>query len=179
MARRRHAARLLWIAPLLLTLASVGCGYHVVGSNGNLPKSWRTVSVPVFANHTLHYRLGQIFTQAVVRELEARTTYRIVPDPAQADAVLMGDITSIRAVPVLFDSKTGRATTMLVTVEAKVRLKDRASGKVIYRNDRLVFRDEYEFSTDPKSFFQEEDPALGRMARDFASRVVSDMLENF
>lgn len=174
-----RAARALLLLPLALALAGVGCGYHVAGRANNLPKTWRTIAVPVFANHTLHYRLEQIFTQAVVRELEARTSYRIVPDPAQADAVLLGDMTSIEAVPVLFDTATGRATTMLVTVRAKVRLEDRVTKKVFYSNDNLVFRDEYELSTNPQSFFEEENPALGRMANDFASRVVSDMLESF
>jgi hypothetical protein len=32
---------------------------------------------------------------------------------------------------------------------------------------------------DIPSFFQEEGPALGRMSRDFASQLVSDVLENF
>lgn len=169
----------LLLLALTLAAAGAGCGYHVVGTTGNLPKSWHTIAVPVFANHTLHYRLGQIFTEAVVRELEARTSYRIVPDPSQANAVLLGELTSIHAVPVLFDAKTGRATTMLVTIQAKVRLEDRATRKIYYRNDNLVFRDEYELSTDPRSFFEEENPAIGRMARAFASRVVSDMLENF
>lgn len=166
-------------ACLLLTLASAGCGYHVAGREVHLPKDWRTIAVPVFVNHTLQYRLEQRFTQAVVRELEQRTSYRIVPHPKQADAVLLGEMTSIEAVPVLFDSSTGRATTMLVTVQAKVRLEDRSSGKIVYRNDNFVFRDEYELSTDPKTFFEEESPALDRMARDFASRLVDDVLENF
>lgn len=175
--RPRAGRFLLFVVPLALALAGAGCGYRVVGRGGDLPKAWHTIAVPVFANHTTHYRIGQIFTEAVIRELEARTSYRIVPDPAQADAVLLGDITSIKAVPVLFDASTGRATTMLVTVQAKVRLENRASKKVVYQNGKLVFRDEYELSTNPKSFFEEESPALGRMAHDFAARVVSDMLE--
>lgn len=167
------------MATLALILASAGCGYHVVGRESALPKSWHSIAVPVFVNRTMRYRLEQRFTQAVVRELEARTTYRIVPDPSQADAVLHGEMMSIEAVPVLFDSTTGRASMMLVTVQLKVSLEDRGSRKVIYKNDKFVFRDEYELTTDPKSFFEEEDPALGRMAHDFASTLVSGILENF
>jgi outer membrane lipopolysaccharide assembly protein LptE/RlpB len=166
-------------AALACAAVGAGCGYHVVGRTGDLPKTWHTIAVPIFANHTLHYRIEQTFTEAVVRELEARTSYRIVPDPSQADAILAGDITSIQAVPVLFDATTGRATTMLVTVQAKVRLEDRITKKVYYQNNNLVFRDEYEFSSNPRTFFEEENPALGRMARDFAARVVSGMLEGF
>jgi hypothetical protein len=32
---------------------------------------------------------------------------------------------------------------------------------------------------DIPSFFQEEGPALDRMSRDFASQLVSDVIENF
>lgn len=177
--KRRCGPRgpLLMLGALALAMAGAGCGYHVVGSGAMLPKTWRTIAVPVFVNHTLHYRLDQRFTQAVVRELEARTSYRIVPDPKQADAVLLGQMTSIEAVPVLFDAQTGRATTMLVTVTAKVRLEDRKTKKVLYENDNFVLRDEYELSTNAKTFFDEENPALSRMARDFASRLVADVLE--
>lgn len=162
-----------------ILLAGAGCGYHVAGRGADLPKTWHTVSVPIFVNHTLHYRLDQIFSQAVVRELEARTTYRIVPNPKAADAELFGQMTSIEAVPLLFDASTGRATTMLVTVRAKVRLEDLATKKILYRDDNLVFRDEYELSSNPSTFFDEESPALDRMARSFASQVVSGILENF
>jgi outer membrane lipopolysaccharide assembly protein LptE/RlpB len=177
--KRPRGPAWLLAAPLALAMVAAGCGYHVAGRGAMLPKTWHTLSIPVFANHTLRYRLGQRFTQAVVREFEARTSYRIVPDPRHADAVLHGDMTSIEAVPVLFDSTTGRATTMLVTVHLKVRLEDRTTKKISYRNDDFVFRDEYELSTNPKSFFEEENPALDRMARDLAARLVSDVLENF
>jgi hypothetical protein len=169
----------LFAAALGLMLAGAGCGYHVAGRGADLPKTWRTISVPVFVNHTLHYRLDQIFTEAVVRDLEARTTYRIVPDPKSADAELLGQMMSIEAVPVLYDTTSGRATTMLVTVHAKVSLEDVATKKIIYRDNNLVFRDEYELSSDPKTFFDEESPALDRMARSFAAQVVSGILENF
>jgi hypothetical protein len=182
LGKRRHSGR-HGLATLLgvvaLALAGAGCGYHVAGRGALLPKTWRTISVPVFVNHTLHYRLGPRFTEAVVRELEARTTYRIVPDPRGADAVLLGQVKSIEAVPVLYDSSSGRATTMLVTVTAGVRLEDRKTKKIIYEDKKFVFRDEYELSTDPKTFFDEENPALGRITRDFASRLVSDLLEGF
>ena len=79
----------------------------------------------------------------------------------------------------VFDPTTSRATTILVTVTMKVSLQDRASGNILYHNDNLLFREPYEVSTDIPSFFQEEGPALDRMARDLAARIVADMQENF
>jgi hypothetical protein len=43
----------------------------------------------------------------------------------------------------------------------------------------MVFRDEYQISTDAREFFEEQDPALERMARDFAAQLVSNVVETF
>jgi hypothetical protein len=42
-----------------------------------------------------------------------------------------------------------------------------------------VFRDPYEISTDVPSFFEESGPAMDRVARDFASRLVAEMRESY
>lgn len=172
------------IRPGILTLcvASLflgGCGYHVAGRGTELPAAWKTLAVPAFTNRTPHYRIEQRITAAVIRELEARTSYRIVPEARTADAVLHGEITGIETSPVLFDATTGHVTTMLVTVRLKVSLDDRATGKALYTNDNFVFRDEYQISSDVATFFEEESPALDRLSRDFAADLVSNLLEGF
>jgi hypothetical protein len=169
---------------LLFTLAvallsSASCGYHVAGRGERLPSSWKTIAVPALVNRTSRYRLEQRLTEAVIREFQARTTYRIIQNESSADAVLHGEITSIEGSPVLFDATTGRVTAMLVTLRVKVKLIDRQTQKAVSQNDNLVFRDEYQISTDVNSFFEEQDPALDRMARDFASQLVAGIVENF
>jgi hypothetical protein len=79
----------------------------------------------------------------------------------------------------LFDTQTGRATTMLVTVRCEITLTQTETQKVLYHSDKFVFRNEYEISTDVKSFSEEQDPALDRLARDFAQRLVAAITENF
>jgi hypothetical protein len=93
----------------------------------------------------------------------------------------------VEAVPLLFvttpatatEASTTRATTMLVTMRCDVTLTERDTEKILYQNDNFVFRNEYEISTDVKSFFEEQDPALDRMAQDFARRLVAAITENF
>ena len=155
-----------------------GCGYRVVGRASVLPEGAHTLAIPAFTNQTAQYRIEQILTEAVVREFIARTKYRIVPDANGADLVLNGDVTGISSAAVLYDPVSGRATTVLVTVNLRVTLHD-AAGKTLYQNNNLVFRQPYEISVDIPSFFQEEGPALDRMSRDFATQLVSDVLENF
>ena len=173
------AARAALAALLCLGLAAGGCGYRVAGRGASLPKEWKTLAVVALQNRTTTYRIEQRLTEAVVRELLARTKYRIVSDPATADAVLRGEITHIEANAILFDTATGRATTMLVTVRTTVRLEDRESGRTVYQNESFLFREPYEISTDVKTFFEEQQPALDRLARDFSARLVSAILENF
>jgi len=169
----------LLFALAVALLSSGGCGYHVAGRAARLPSSWKTIAVPALVNRTSRYRLEQRLTESVIREFQTRTTYRIIQDENSADAVLHGEITSIEGSPVLFDATTGRVTAMLVTLRVKVKLIDRQTQKPVYQNENLVFRDEYQISTDVNSFFEEQDPALGRMAHDFAAQVVSAILENF
>ncbi len=168
-------------ALLLLAVAvfCTGCGYHVAGRGSRLPASLKTIAVPTLENRTSRYRIEQRLTEAVVRELLARTSYRVVSDPAAADAVLRGQITDLESSVLLFDTTTRRATTMLVTLRVKVRFEDRETKNVLYQNDNLLFREQYEVSTDVPSFFEEEDPALDRLARDFAAKLVAALLENF
>lgn len=169
----------LRLAVLVAALAAAGCGYHVAGHASQLPSEWKDIAVPAFKNDTTRYRIEQRFTQAVIREFITRTKYRVVQDPQSADAVLHGEVLSIETSPVLFEATTGQVTTMLVTVHTKVELIDNKTEKPVYKNDDMVFRDEYQISTDLNSFFEEQDPALERMSRDLASHLVSNVLENF
>jgi outer membrane lipopolysaccharide assembly protein LptE/RlpB len=162
-----------------VVMMASGCGYHVAGRAAELPSTWHTLGVPIFVNHTSTYRIEQRITEAVMHEFLARTKYHLVPSEDGVDAVLHGDITDIEAVPLLFDATSGHVSTMLVTLKLRVSLVDESSKKVVYRNDNFVFRNEYQVSSDVNTFFQEEDPAFGRMSRDFATDLVSRVLEGF
>ena len=175
---KRGWARLALLT-FLLTVYAAGCGYHVAGHNDALPKSVNVIAVVALENKTTSYRIEQKLTAATVHEFLARTRYKIVSNPADGDAVLRGKVVSLEAVPLLFDTITGRATTMLVTVKCEVTLTDSATSKLLYHNENFLFRNEYEISTDPHSFFEEQDPALDRLARDFAARLVAAVIENY
>ena len=178
-------ARRILCAPLLVSAVLSGCGYHVAGRSNSLPKSIHVIAVPALENKTTSYRIEQRLTTATVHEFLVKTSYRVVPDPANGDAVLRGKVLSLEAVPLLFDTATGRATTMLVSVKCEITFEERETGKILYHTDNFVFRNQYEISTDAnnpnsiKNFFEEQDPALERMAQDFAARLVAAVTENY
>lgn len=164
---------------LLASAIAGGCGYHVAGRSSSVPKSIRVIAVPALENKTTSYRIEQRLTTATVHEFLAKTSYRVVPDPANGDAVLRGKVLSVEAAPLLFDTATGRATTMLVTLKCEITFEERETGKILYHADSFLFRNQYEISTDVKSFFEEQDPALDRLAQDFAARLVAAVTENY
>jgi len=162
-----------------LLLGATGCGYHTAGHAVRIPESIHTIAVPAFTNRTHTYKVEQTLTAAVVREFSSRTPYRVVSDPgADADAVLNGNVIAVSASPLTFDSTTGRASSMLVTVAIDVRLVDR-KGAILYQNPNYIFRDEYQVSREISSFFEEQSPALDRLARDFSRTLVSNILEAY
>jgi outer membrane lipopolysaccharide assembly protein LptE/RlpB len=169
-----------------LVLLLSGCGYHVAGHSNSLPKNIHTIAVPAFENKTTSYRIEQRLTAATVHEFIAKTPYRIVSNSNGGDAVLRGKVLTLEVLPLLFENSTPtvpanvtRATTMLVTMKCEVTLEDRETGKILYHTDNFIFRNQYEISTDVKSFFEEQDPAVERMAADFASRLVAAVTENY
>jgi outer membrane lipopolysaccharide assembly protein LptE/RlpB len=173
------SGRGLLVPAMAAVFAVAGCGYHVAGRSAALPKNIHVIAVPALENKTTSYRLEQKLTAATVHELLAKTSYRVVSNPEEGDAVLRGKVLSLEAVPLLFDTTTGRATTMLVTVKCELTFTESATQKVLYHADSFVFRNEYEISTDLKSFFEEQDPALDRLAQDFAAHLVAAVRENY
>jgi outer membrane lipopolysaccharide assembly protein LptE/RlpB len=166
---------------LLLTLiaGATGCGYHTAGHSTRLPQNINSIAVPAFENKTHTYRVEQVLTAAVLRELVTRTKYQIVPqNDNTADAVLRAEVLSTAAAPLTYDSSTGRASSEVVTLVVAVKLVGR-DGRVLYENRNYTFRDKYQVSREITSFFDEQSPALQRIARDFASGLVSDLLEAF
>ena len=171
----RNAYKFLLI--LLLTLS--GCSYHTATRGGSQIPNVNTLAVPAFANQTTTYKVEQTLTSAVVKELLKRTNYKLVyRDDSSADATLHGTITSASAFPQTYDPQTSRASSMVVAVSMKITLVAR-DGRVLYDNPNYSFRDQYQISREISSFFNEESPALDRLARDFARTLVSDMLEGF
>jgi outer membrane lipopolysaccharide assembly protein LptE/RlpB len=156
-----------------------GCGYHTAGHAVTLPDNVRTIAIPAFVNQTQTFKIEQMLTAAVVRELVTRTHYRVIDQVNDdADAALHGTVLSTYTTPLTYDSRTGRAASVMVVISMKVSLLDK-QGKVLYQNPSYLFREQYEVSRDLNSFFEEDSPALQRLSRDFAQTLVSNILEGF
>jgi outer membrane lipopolysaccharide assembly protein LptE/RlpB len=176
----RTPIRTLAFALAFAALAPLaGCGYHTAGAATHIPASVRTIAIPVFATHAQAFHTEMALTQAVIRELNTRTKYRVVTgSPADADAVLNGTVLTQTSVPLTYDSTTGETSSYLVTITVKVVLAAH-DGRILYQNDALSYREQYQSTQDITGFIREDPAAVNRLARDFAQALVSDMLESF
>ncbi|HYX27537.1 MAG TPA: LptE family protein [Pyrinomonadaceae bacterium] len=148
-------------------------------SKSQLPNYIKTVAVPPFQNTALRYKIESRFTKAVMDELIHRGHgIKVQSDREGADAVIDGVVKSFSFGGVLLDDK-GRARIFEVQITAAVTVRDQHDNRVIYDNQNFIFRGEYEFANDPRNFFNEEDPAVMRIARSFAESIVSTLINGF
>jgi Lipopolysaccharide-assembly len=170
-------------AMLLAGAAASACGYSLAGRGSFLPAYIRTIGVPQFINHTTVFDVERRVTERVRSELLGRGKYKVLPTEIGNDAVLTGEILSIAIQPLAFTQQNQGARYVLV-MTAKVEFKDLKTGKVIWANPVMQFRDEFEPATvanvgDASVYFGQDQNALERLATEFARSVVSALLEAF
>jgi len=163
--------------------AETGCGYALAGRGTFLPSYIRSIGVPTFTNHTTVFNLETMLTQKVRSEFIGRGKYQILPEATGVDAVLIGEVTSVNIAPASFSSQQ-LATRYVLTMAAKIELRDLRENKVLWENPSLLFRQEYEGTAgrsvaDPAAYFQQDVTALERISTDFARSIVSAILEAF
>jgi outer membrane lipopolysaccharide assembly protein LptE/RlpB len=154
-----------------------GCGYHTLGAATHLPPDIKTISVPLFISRTEAYHTETVMTNAVIRELATRTRFRVIPtESPDAGAVLHGAILNEQVTPLTYNSSTQQSSSFIITIVASVTLNG-ADGRVLYQNKNMVYREQYQSTTDLATFIQEDPAAVERLSRAFARQVVADLLE--
>jgi Lipopolysaccharide-assembly len=173
---------------LVVVFASSGCGYALAGRGNFLPSYIQTIGVPTFQNHTSYFVLAELVTDKVRTEFIGRGNYKIVPEAAGADAVLVGAVTNVSVVPASFSTEQ-QASRYTITVTANIELRDVAKDTVLWTNPALSVREEYDATSsltsdptgfvDPSTFFNQETNAVERVSSEFSRTVVSAILEAF
>lgn len=161
----------------LLVAGLGGCGYQTGGKGETLPATLHTIAIPAFKNVTTKYKLTGMLPQEIGREFIGRTRYRIVSDPTQADAVLEGSITRYYSSPTVYDPATSRSSGVQIIVWLNITLKERTTGKELYKRVGFDVKERYEITGDQQTYIDESDAALGRLSRSVARQVVSSILE--
>lgn len=169
---------------LVVGVASSGCGYALAGRGSFLPAYIRVVGIPELENRTGFIQVEQVLTERIRTEFIGRGTYAVRPEAAGTDAVLSGEITGISVQPVAFnDQQLG--SRYLITMTLRAQFTDTRTSEVLWSNDALIFREEYDLQTrsggpiEGAAFIDQERSSVERISSDIARTVVTAILEAF
>ena len=122
----------MWIRPkfcvLLLLVWLTGCAAYEIGNQGLYPDHVRTVYVPMIDSSSFRRNLGEQLTEAVVKEIELKTDYKVVGN-SNADSILSARIVG-ETKRVLIQSRTGEPRELETHFQVEVRWIDRG-GRVL------------------------------------------------
>lgn len=76
---------------VILLVVCAGCAHYQFGHNGLYRRDIYSVHVPVFESETLRRHMGERLTEAVTKEIELKTPYKVTQG-LNADSVLYGRI---------------------------------------------------------------------------------------
>src|SRR5688572_24644905 len=130
----------------MLAVMSSGCGYSLAGRGSFLPDYIRVVGIPALVNNSTFFQVEQILTEKIRTEFIGRGRYTVVPNVEGADAVVTGAVTSITVQPASFN-ELQLASRYLFTLTMRIEFTDTRTTKVLWTNQSLTFREEYELNT--------------------------------
>lgn len=116
----------------LAVLALAGCGYTF--DTGIDPRI-RTVHVPTFTSDSFRSGYGEQLTEAVHRQIQLRTPYRIVTAAEPADTRLVGHVTRVDK-SVISETRYDDPRELQMLLAVNVRWEETRTGRVL--SERLV-----------------------------------------
>jgi hypothetical protein len=172
---------------LVMGMVLNNCGYKLAGFSQQIPSHIKTIIIPDFVNKTTRYQVEQFITFAVRDEFIKRSNLVLVENESRADSILEGTITQFDVRPLSY-SEDASANFYRVSISVSVRFIDLQSNEIIFEGQNINFSDSYEIDvyggdagdfTAAEDFFSQETETLAKIAGEFASSVVTTILENF
>jgi outer membrane lipopolysaccharide assembly protein LptE/RlpB len=170
MTRRKGLA-----AILVLAVTAAGCGYSLRPS---LPGNIKTVHIPTLQNRTQEPGIEDFVTQALTTALVTSGVARIAQNAEQADAILDGAIVEYTLTSLAFD-RTANVTQYRLQIALALTLKDRRSGDVVWRQDRIGERADFPVAGQVSTTIALEQDAVRRAAVNISRAIVSLAFEGF
>ncbi len=125
------------LAPIsaILLLLLGGCAGYQIGNYSLYPDHVRTVHVAVFESVSFRRNMGERLTEAVCKEIERITPYKVV-GRASADSVLAGRITN-ETKQVVVEARSGEAREIQTSLQVEVSWTD-CHGQELRRRQSIA-----------------------------------------
>lgn len=165
------------VAVALLALAAAGaggCGYSL---RGTLPPHIQTVAVTMLRNRTAEPAIDQVLTRAIADAFATNGRLRVTT-PAEADAVLEGEVVGYEVRAIAFDRQANvEQYRLLVTLD--LRLRDVRANRLLFEQRGVQERADFLVPATVAETIAREQAALRVAATDIARAVVSRAVEQF
>lgn len=157
---------------LLAALVFTGCGYS---STELYPTAYRTVAVPNFVNRSDTRAVEFNLREALIKEIEQRTPYKVVSGTGAADTQLTGTVTRVQRSLVSRGATAGLPQEIEVSVTVDFEWRDLQTGETVRGYNGLSSAGQFvpdrrvgEFGEDGTRL------AVQRLAQDIVSRMRED-----
>jgi hypothetical protein len=163
----------------VVVVASLGCGYALVGRGSNIPDDVQIIYLDPLENNTRRSQVEQILNQAIADEVVLRGRFDLAAGEERSDAILSGQITGFVVTPVSFDDE-GLAEEYEIQISAAMEFRRVGGDEVLWQNPNYVFRENYELEDEEgTAFFDRENVAITEVAIIFAKTLLTDLMEGF
>jgi hypothetical protein len=122
------------LSALALIAISTGCAGYRMGARSLYRNDLRTVHVPMIESSSFRRNLGERLTEAVVKQIELTTPYKVVGDPATAESVLRCQLISDRK-DLSIETRTDEPRDLRLTFVVQVDWVDRFGQPLIQRTE--------------------------------------------
>ncbi|MDB4756513.1 LPS assembly lipoprotein LptE [Mariniblastus sp.] len=147
----------------------IGCASYQIGNRGMFRADVCTVHVPVFESDSFRIFIGERLTEAVVKEIESRTPFKVV-QLANADSLLKGKI-ELEQKRVLIESTNDDARDLQVNLVVSVSWTDRY-GRPLMSRQSITVNELTTFAPEGgQSLATAQKEVIGKIARDIVSQM--------
>lgn len=158
---------------MVAAVALTSCGYHLGGVRNRALAKMDSVSISMFANHSLYPDVAMQLTTALGEELQRDGAYRILA-PERADITISGTVTSVVSSGLRTNSRnTYLSTEIGLTVTASYTIVQNSTGKVLL-SGRASAEGSY-FNDETGNVQTARDSALSYATRQVAEKIVQNM----
>lgn len=171
---RRDALLRVQSVVVTFIILLTGCAGYRLGATQDLP--YRSVAVPVLKNSTLFPGLETVVTSAIRRRFQSDGTLQL-ETAGQADVIVSGTIRHYQRRPVRsVRTDAGTPREYKVTIVARIEVRDRLTGKLVFPATDVEGEAETFVGTDLQSADAQVWPLV---ADDLAQSVVTLVAERW
>ena len=190
MSSRKRLLFPLWLIAAMIALGGLvsGCGYHMRADGVPVGIEIGSLAIPLVESTSSTMGFEADFTRVLRQEFISHAQVSIVPEE-RAQTVLSGTIYEIATDALSYETQGetigGNYTTYSVTssrrlkIKLDMRLTERATEKVIWRDRNMEERASFSLGDDPLETRYRQQKALEAMARDLAKRIYLKTMERF